>query len=710
MKRLFFYSFLILVFLFACSKPFDPDELDDTQDAADSGENTASVTVYLDESGLGARAGASRAMNKAFAEMGCDYFEVVFVGNAGSGAVSVMGQWRIGERAVVKDVPRGVEYDSVNDAAPASGHGSAILLAGKSDKTLLALGALSYIDNTPIATSSLITTSTTKVTFSVASIVAGVKTDPASPLNSFLTAALDTATNYTSITTGNTEAFDEVIQNSYFTAFKFSTGKIIHAEYTFKLNVGDLTDYGLLVAKAGTVEKKYPSYTTPMGGNINTNSVILFDDKTVVAMTNNQTVGGAFNPAVHLTFNTAGTTGGSIFALVFEIPVYALRTDCRWYIRPGYGVLKYELDNGLGSMGGAVLIRTGDVFVPVPSISFKIRIKTVPKKWRYRWIGAPGEVNNPASPWYPGVSGALTGYNYSDEWDRTFRYDGLEVELLRTSNNTLIELGDPDAAYFPVNASGILDPASLSYTIGTNPPMQLYNGYDLADEFYGLIKVTVEYRHINDILSNAESFYILVSGHYTQTSGIDSPNNSTTTFDYAALTHMNTVGAVNSTACQVTVTQANGLPGGLRQALEGLKNNLRIILLNNTIEIDEPSLNVNKGEATLFMIMSIGNNMILGRGSKGGSNGNQIIIQGNRANLSAFYFGKWPFEGLWNSPFAVGATKEYSLNAGGRATSSFTRVFDNKMIIDGGSFGGNGGIYNVDIGPGVDVYYPLYLH
>jgi len=696
MKRLFFYSFLILVFLFACSKPFDPDELDDTQDDADSGQSTASVTVYLDENGLG----ASRAMNKAFAEMGCDYFEVVFVGNAGSGAVSVMGQWRIGERAVVKDVPRGVVYDFVNNAAPASGHGSAILLAGKSDKTLLAIGKLRDEDTN-------ITTAVTKVTFNVASIDTGVNITPASPLNSFLTAALDTATNYTDVIPGNTQAIQEPIQDQYFTAFKLPLGHTIHADYTFKLNQGLLTDYGLLVAKAGTAEKKYPSYTTATGGNINTNSVILFDDKTVVAMTNNQTVGGAFNPAVHFTFDTAGTTGGSIFALVFEIPVYALRTDCRWYIRPGYGVLKYELDRGLGEMGGAVLIKTGEIFIPSPSVEFYIKIKTPPKKWRYRNAAVTDETNDDT---YDGKTNPW-GTNYTYEWDRIFRYDGIEVELRKSSDNTLIT----DTVNYPVNASGILNPANLSYTIGTNPPMPLYNNYPLADEFYGLIKITVEYRHYNDVLSNAESFFILVSGNYSQPSGtVLYPYNSTTQFDYANLTHMRTSGA--STSCMVTVDDANGFG----TAVQGLINSLRIILLTNrtsgslplnTIDIYEPAFNVNKGDSALIMIMSTGSDMILGRRQRSGSNGTQIQIRGDRANLSAFYFGKWPFDGLWKSPPALnGTTNNYSLNAAGHATTSLPVEYGNKMIVDGNSFGGSGGIYNVDIGPGVTNPNALYLH
>jgi len=87
---------LILVFLAACKHPHEPDEFYDSSGAS-ADKNMASVTVYLDNEGP-----SNRAMGKELAQMGCDYFEVVFL----YGGTAVSGQWKIGERAAVYGVYR----------------------------------------------------------------------------------------------------------------------------------------------------------------------------------------------------------------------------------------------------------------------------------------------------------------------------------------------------------------------------------------------------------------------------------------------------------------------------------------------------------------------------------------------------------------------------------------------------------------------------
>jgi len=256
MKKLAFYSMLILVFLASC-RPFNPEE---PTEPAPADKEMTSVTVYLDGNGPP----ESRAMNKSLAEMGCDYFEVVFLYNG----TAVSGQWKIGERAMINGVYRDtpIDYSSVSDS-PAAGTGSAILLAGKSDRTLMAIGKL------PAGT--VIDQNTKSVTFEVAAIKTGVSETLSE--SSFLTAAVYDATgnpNYSNVSAAYTETVQEDIEHLYFLAFKLKRGISgsgtsggIKAEYTFRLDysgttntAGLLSTYlsngGLRVSAAGTVEKK----------------------------------------------------------------------------------------------------------------------------------------------------------------------------------------------------------------------------------------------------------------------------------------------------------------------------------------------------------------------------------------------------------------------------------------------------------------------
>jgi len=69
--------------------------------------------------------------------------------------------------------------------------------------------------------------------------------------------------------------------------------------------------------------------------------------------------------------------------------------------------------------------------------------------------------------------------------------------------------------------------------------------------------------------------------------------------------------------------------------------------------------------------------------------------------LNAYYFGVWPFDGL--APGSI-ATYPYTINTR-NVYNDTTYIYDNKMLTDGFSWnvGGDGGIYNVKVGPGVNV-------
>jgi len=673
--------------------------------------------------------------------MGCDYFEVVFLYNG----TAVSGQWKIGERAMINGVERTtpIDYSNVSDGLLPAGQGSAILLAGKSDRTLMAIGKL------PAGT--VIDQNTKSVTFEVAAIKTGVSETLSE--SSFLTAAVYDATgnpNYSNVSAAYTETVQEDIEHLYFLAFKLKRGISgsgtsggIKAEYTFRLDysgttntAGLLSTYlsngGLRVSAAGTVEKKHPSYTDAQGYNINANALIILDKDTLVTMETNQTPGAIFNPVVRFSFDTSNTASGSIFALVFEIPVYPLgKTDYKWYIKPGYGVLKYELDEGRGGIGGAVLIKTGEVAPPSISTDYMIEIKKSPRKWRYRWASPTPSGETPDATYgTPPNDYTFVG---TAEYDRIFRIGGLKVELQYATGSNK---GEPVTDYHTssvVSSTGEINNDELIFIIGKErviPYEKLPPGYTLPDEFYGLIEVTVRFTDMRSGVSSDDFFFILVSGHYS-----GGGNNSTIAFDYADPVYMITgnVSAQSTSNCIYTVlanhsSDPNVAVNGFEKAVsEGVINKLRVVRLSGSFDMNNPALNVGAngtGESTLIMIVAINDDIILGRQSATGG-GSRILVRGDRASLASFYFGTWPFAGLPRSPSSLEDTRSFSVSSAATYSAFSSLNYSNKMIVDGGAQGmDNGGLYKVlldtryyAVNPsdpprkkGVDVSYTTILH
>jgi len=356
-----------------------------------------------------------------------------------------------------------------------------------------------------------------------------------------------------------------------------------------------------------------------------------------------------------------------------------------------------------------VLIRTGEPPVYTPPSNFKIKIIQVPRKWRYRWIGATGEVEDSSSPWNPfDEDDNPTGYNYSDEWDRVFRYDGLQVQL-QNPNGTAITT-------HPLAPGGIINNSALTFIIGKKT---VQNGYVLPDLFYGLIEVTVKFTDPNSAVSDEDYFYILVSGHHT---GLSS--NDTILFDYASPTYLTDASIVNAYDSN-SINSAVDYPAA--------NNRLTIIRLTNPppptptptpyhgINIPEIAISLSPNPnsvSRLYIIVAGAQNIILGRQSSN----SEIKVRGGRSGLAAFYFGPWLFDGLFRSPPSlnsnpatplVRATYPYAINTAGAATNAFPNSYDNKMITEGdvvSSINPGGGIYNVIVGEGMDVHYPHQLH
>jgi len=705
MKRLVFYSILILVFLSAC-KFLDPDDVNGMQTGDLTDQNIARVTVYLDDN----EPAGSRAMNKEFAMMGCDYFEVFFL--SGNGGDLVKGQWRIGERARVKDVPRGIDYGGVS-SAPASG-GSAILLAGKSDKTIMGIGRLSMVDEDA---GTIISSTAKSVTFDVAALKTGVSDDL--DLTSFLTSAGSTGGAESVNKTNTTIVSDDSLGKEFFMYKLAGQETAISAIYTFRLHSGTAGDYtgfgdytgGLRVATGGgTVDKKYPSYTLRDGGTIDTIRpstpiVILSDENTEVTMVNNRE-GEPFNPAVSFRFNTTGTPGGSIFSLVFEIPVYALGDDSSlWYIRPGYGVFHYELDDGLGGMGGAVLIQTGEVSAPVVGEDFIIKILHAPDKWRYRWkIGSatgagtrttspPNEVANPVL----GTGGA----NPVSEYDREFRHAGIIVQVLNANSKEPMEISGLTHNYGAYIAIAYEDKLQF-YIGGSRVPS---SGYILPEEYYGLVEVTVKLTNPSKGITREDKFYILASSNYTQDRGGN--DGDTSVLDFADPKTL----ASNI----VNVTTSNDFLNLMNP------QTLTIFRLMANVNIPQCAISLPNPvrDAVLTIIVAGRQDLTLGRN---GST-DQWKFQNDGSGLAAFYFGLWPFDNLDRSPASLNTsagnrTYPFSVNPVGPYNST-SQIYFNKMLITEI----DAGIHKVDLDEklystsnplvsvkGVDVHHKDYLY
>jgi len=326
------------------------------------------VKIYLEG---GEYAPASRALSLPLAKLGHDFFEVVFLHNEDGNAANykvARAFWESGQNAVISGVSRGINYGSISMDPPLGG-GSAVLFVGrKEDKTLLALGTLTHVDG---ATGTTITNTTKSVTFAVDALQSGIHKTPAN--SSFKTAALGTP-NHTSVGDGNTEIVEARIVAKFFPLFRLSAAPVTRttrASYQFALTSGGVSGFnafGIIKAAAGTtIDKIIPQYTLPNGAVFQYSGQV--DPSTIVSLANNQPQtppaanGTKFVNPVEFSISLNNAPAPSIFGLIFSMAVHALSAQgdaVRWYLRPGYGRYLYDLDDGLGGTGGAILLGTGD--------------------------------------------------------------------------------------------------------------------------------------------------------------------------------------------------------------------------------------------------------------------------------------------------------------------------------------------------------------
>jgi len=321
-----------------------------------------SMTLYLE--GTVPESRSSRALTDAMAKSGHDFFEVVFV----SGGVVARTSWEIGESAGIKNVPRGVDYAAAT---------SAILFVGrKADKTLLAVGLLTAVDDAAPVNATTVTVSTSKVTFTIQSIIAGLPNAPtstgdvtAAAGDTFLLAApaptagtpVNTATTYTAANYSDYKfpAYKLQPDASNVTGASYQLGGIVATHMA-----------GIKVVEDGTASIRIPRF--PIGsGNYRdlpgpyasavTASITITADAALSTLT------GAIPIVI-----TPGEIQG-VCSLSFEVPVYAIQNNTTaigdvpastiWKLKPGFGTSVFDLDDGPGgkSRGGAILLAVGVV-------------------------------------------------------------------------------------------------------------------------------------------------------------------------------------------------------------------------------------------------------------------------------------------------------------------------------------------------------------
>jgi hypothetical protein len=716
LKTSVFKTFVLtLIIILACilNITCKPDMSEDSEfvetDVVYSPEQNT-VTIYLN-----GRVSVPRALSRPLAMMGCDYFEVNFLDNAG---VLTRAEWMAGKMARISGLTMGISYG--NAAAPTGGQGSAVLFAGKTDKTLMATGRLTAVDgSSPPATP--ITDSTKSVTFRLNAITAAVSDIAAN--SSFLTDAKAATPSFANVNAANTAVESESVFNTEtkaFPCFELERFKTINAIYEFKLSSADapynnLNNYGIYVSTpaftapglpvdpplnppVNSIERKIPRYTS---NGISHESILLQDEKTIVTLANNTTADALFVPGVRFTFNTAETVNGSVFSLVFSIPVYALKAldkdgnRSRWYVRSGYGPNLYDLDDGSSGMGGAVLIRTGHV-QEVVSDNIKIKVVTKPTKYQYP-ISGSGWMN-----------------------DRVFDITGLRVDLVYDDiPETFIRTLAYDELDFIIGRTEVL--ARWQTPIPPSPPL---SPYSFAQNFWGIIEITVRYTHTSGKIVDT-FFYVLVSGGGYNLSNfakiVHIYDNSASNGTNAAWETANTTGSPNVTGNDATARFSaliNNAPAG----------SSTFVIFHNNFNLTLQTLNQSGNAAPRLFFMVAGEEwntagagsvipgpsaITIGRGSAGTGAapylnvGNSIIHNitspPGMNGINAYYFGMWPFSGA--AP-GSNATYPYTINTR-NVYSNAAYLYDNKMLTDGflwnSSPQSDGGIYNVKVGPGVTV-------
>jgi hypothetical protein len=408
----------LLVFLFSFVTLFtacndDSPVAEEETPSVSYSDNWRFLTIYLDNPNspvsVNANQKVARAMTPDNARWGFDFFEVVFYYKG----TSTRTRWGLGERAFAKNVyttESGIDYSATSIEQNSTA--CAVLFAGRgrSDRTLLALGKIVFVDDEVTA---VIKDTSSAVTFELSILTSAVSSDPEK--SSFLTNAKLLSGD---VRAENTNIIDSLLGFNRFPLFVVPTRKITKAEYKFGLEGkkyseneddleggdlsgegdlpgGDLPGLGLgidgvigeevytwddfkgsiVVAEPGITHKRTARY--PFAGTDKFWYPRCAEDTTtVVTMTNNQIPNKTADTAITFeidtmkTHNNADPKDNGLFSFAFTIPVYAILIppsaiaaaakpgEEPWNIRPAYESHYYNIDNG-ETKDGAILVGAG---------------------------------------------------------------------------------------------------------------------------------------------------------------------------------------------------------------------------------------------------------------------------------------------------------------------------------------------------------------
>jgi hypothetical protein len=412
MKKIIFILLIIPPALLyaSCVEPPVNDTVVDDPDIPDVliSDDWRFITIYLDGAHLNVDAtpapstptaaaenklaASSRNMTPDTARMGFDFFEVFFYSN---GEIA-RAAWEIGTRASVYGIKRDVDYARINLGSLGVGEAAIIFAGRKRDKTLLAVGRVFSVDDAPGAT---VTADSSYVTFEVFALTGKLNFDEYGKSyfttvsydekeSCFFTAYNDPAQD---ASVENTVIMPAIIGGRSFPLYKLPPGKkSVKAEYTFELDGADWDDfkYGVLVSsvyngngggiESGSATIRHARY--PAGSGKYWYAAYPLDTTTNVRMTNNQIVGRQVENIIKFEFDTSNSVYTKliseigIFTLGFRIPVCPLVAaeepgfvspsddgevaggEVTWFIRPAFQSYYYNIDNGVDSYGGGVLM------------------------------------------------------------------------------------------------------------------------------------------------------------------------------------------------------------------------------------------------------------------------------------------------------------------------------------------------------------------
>jgi len=409
---------ILALFLITCV-PEPPPETGGGGDAItwldwnyeDNPDGSGKLTLMLDGSTPFAyNSQQSRALSEGMARMVHDFFEVVFVNDAGTGEVR-RTSWEIGYPAGIGGLTRSKDYGNV---AVGSANGSVVFVGRKQSMTLLGIGYLVQVntgedawlpDNGTNTNTTEITPNAISITYAVHPLVTHVGFsggDGGATLHTdrqtFLTAverplsantgtsligALATKTSGKNITLPGDVVYPlfDLPPAPVPIAPATTANRTIEATYTIGLTAAStgpddcfppwpstsLFDAALIGTGGLEIARRYAAYQI-QGKTYDASKSL--DTHTTVVATNNAS--GTFNSVITMTF-TQNEKSAGILAITFQCPVYAITNAAstvgggsdpiavaaeaakKWYIRPAFNQYQYLLDSGEDA-GGMVML------------------------------------------------------------------------------------------------------------------------------------------------------------------------------------------------------------------------------------------------------------------------------------------------------------------------------------------------------------------